>query len=542
MPTGSLNIVLHTHLPYCRLAGRWPHGEEWFHEAMLECYLPLLRAFRGLAADVDGSLGVTINVTPILAEQMGDPLMRAHFREYLESRIQRAADDVERFRLDLGQRHTTAEFHLRRYEAIRDFFERELRGDVLAAFRELEASGHIEVATCAATHGYLPLLDNESAVRFQVQTGVQSHVRNFGRQPRSFWLPECAYKPGLERYLEEAGIKVFFVETHLVTGGHARGKALGGVMGLYGELEPEIPIEQTAEVVGTHGTTFRAYHVGDSDVAVLARNERSGMQVWSAAHGYPGDGLYREFHKKDERSGLHYWRVTGPRVDLGDKDLYDPEAAAGMARQHADHFRGVVMDELAAYRAGAGEPGIVMASYDTELFGHWWLEGVTWLESVIRGAAADPNIELVTAGDYVTRTPVRESIALPEGSWGSGGDHRTWLNGETEWTWPEIRARQDRAETLLRATTDATKQLARELLLLQSSDWQFLMTTGQAHDYAVERFESHRERFDRLADAIEQQDPQLDALVAELLELDNPFPAIDPGLYRPSPAFAQVRR
>ncbi|MCK9520143.1 MAG: DUF1957 domain-containing protein [Dehalococcoidia bacterium] len=541
MPTGSLNIVLHTHLPYCRLAGRWPHGEEWFHEAMLECYLPLIRAFRRLAGEIDGSLGITMNVTPILAEQMGDPLMRTHFREYLAHRIERAESDVERFRPEGGQLLATAEFHLGRYQAIHEFYETELRADVLGALAQLEASGHIEIATSAATHGYLPLLDNESAVRFQVQTGVHSHIRNFGRRPRSFWLPECAYEPGLERYLEEAGIKVFFVETHLVTGGHARGKALGGVHGPYPEMEHELSIEETAEVPATYGTTFKPYHVGQSAVSVLARNERSGMQVWSAAHGYPGDPAYREFHKKDSEGGLHYWRVTGPRVDLGDKDVYDPPAASNRAQEHAQHFCGVVKSELEAYRSGSGEAGIVMASYDTELYGHWWLEGVEWLEGVIRDAAADPEIELVTSGDYVTRAPVREAITLPEGSWGNGGDHRTWQNHETEWTWPELHQRQRRAEVLLRTDTDATRQLARELLLLQSSDWQFLMTTGQAHDYAIERFRSHMERFDKLANAIERSAPGLDALVSELLELDNPFPAIEPMLYRPIPGFVPLR-
>ena len=541
MPIGSMTFVLHTHLPYCRLAGRWPHGEEWFHEAMLECYLPLLRAFRRLAAEIDGSLGVTINVTPVLAEQIGDPLMRDHFREYLAERIQRAQEDVRRFDA-LTQRGKTAEFHLIRYEAIRAFFENEIRGDVLEALRELEASGHIEIATSAATHGYLPLLANESAVRFQVLSGVQSHIRNFGRQPRAFWMPECAYAPGLERFLEEAGVKVTFVETHLVTGGHARGKALGGVVGLYGELMPEVPIEEAAAVPPRQGSTFKPYHISASNVSVLARNERSGQQVWSAAHGYPGDAAYREFHKKDAESGLHYWRVTGPQAGLGEKAEYEPNFAFAMARQHAEHFRGVVKGEMEAYRLGAGEPGVVMSSYDTELFGHWWLEGVEWLEWTIRGMAADPEVELVTAGEYVTRARVTEAIDLPEGSWGNGGDHRTWLNADTAWTWPEIHARQRRAEVLLHGDGDAARQLARELLLLQASDWQFLMTTGQAHDYAVERFQSHAERFDRIADAVEGSYPALDGLVAELLELDNPFPDVNPHNYSPLPRLTSVPR
>ena len=539
MRSGNVCFVLHTHLPYCRLAGRWPHGEEWFHEAMLECYLPLVRAFRRLSNQVDGSLGVTINVTPILAEQMGDAVMLDHFREYLADRIERAEKDVVRFATASANRAATARFHRDRYQAIRMFFEEDIQGDMLAALRGLEDSGHIEIATCAATHGYLPLLDDPAAVRFQVQTGVESHIRNFGRAPRSFWLPECAYEPGLERYLEEAGIKVFFVETHLVEGGKARGKALGEVVGLYPEVR--VPVAAPVELPVSSGTTFRAYHVGQSNVSAIARNERTGLQVWSASHGYPGEARYREFHKKEGESGLHYWRVTGAEVDLGDKEEYDPRAAAESVSWHADHFRDLIRYELDAFQRGAGEDGLVLASYDTELFGHWWLEGVDWLEGVIRRLASDSAFNLVTSGEYVTKQPPTHSIDLPEGSWGNGGDHRTWMNDDTAWTWPEIQTRQVRAHGLLRNDSPAARQLGRELLLLQSSDWQFLMTTGQAHDYAVERFWSHAERFDRLADAIEGGYPALNEQVEELFELDNPFPGINPMLYTDHPTALGVR-
>jgi 1,4-alpha-glucan branching enzyme len=131
----------------------------------------------------------------------------------------------------------------------------------------------------------------------------------------------------------------------------------------------------------------------------------------------------------------------------------------------------------------------------------------------------------------VESDPPGASIELPEGSWGGGGDHRTWLNDETAWTWPEIYERQLRAKTLLANDTRATRQLARELLLLQSSDWQFLMTTGQANEYAVERFNSHCARFDVIAAAIESGDKGFEAELAQLEELDNPFPGIHPEIY-----------
>ena len=533
--TGSMAFVLHTHLPYCRLAGRWPHGEEWFHEAMLACYLPLVAAFRRLADEKSGTLGVTLNVTPILAEQMADPLMLQHFAEYLDERRKRANGDVDRFAT--GPRAATARFHADRIAAMHELFERTLRRDLVGALRELQERGAIELATSAATHGYLPLLGDDDAVRFQVKTGVAAHSRTFGRAPGSFWLPECAYKPGIEQVLEAEGVRVFFVETHLVTGGRPRGKAAGGVLGLYGQAAgtdvPTLP--------GSGGTTFRAYAVGSSNVAVMARNERCGKQVWSAADGYPGDGAYREFHKKDELSGLQYWRVTGDEVDLGEKAEYDPEAARHKALEHAAHFRGLVAAELQTHRAATGEPGIVMCSYDTELFGHWWLEGVSWLEEAIRGLRGDSAVELTTAGRFVTEHPPAQRLDMPEGSWGNGGDHRTWLNDATEWTWPEIRERQARAKSLTHTDSAASRQLLRELLLLQSSDWQFLMTTGQAREYAIERFRSHAARFDALAAAIEAGPANADDLADELYELDNPFPNLEPLQFgrvarEPSPA------
>ena len=186
--SGTATFVLHTHLPYCRLAGNWPHGEEWIHEALLECYLPLIAAFRRLSSEVAGSIGVTINMTPILTEQLADPLVLDHFRTYLDDRLGRAEADVERFRSAGGLRAETARFHRDRFAAMHDLFEHGLHGDFVGALGELEAGGHLEIATSAATHGYLPLLGDDAAVEFQVAAGVQSHLRHFGRAPRSFWL------------------------------------------------------------------------------------------------------------------------------------------------------------------------------------------------------------------------------------------------------------------------------------------------------------------------------------------------------------------
>lgn len=508
---GYATFVLHTHLPYCRLAGRWPHGEEWIHEAMLECYLPLLASLRRMASEGDTTLGVTINMTPILSEQLVDPLVVEHFREFSLDRAARAERDIKRFRTDPVRRQL-AIFHYDRYNATRDLFE-QIDGDFVGALRAIEDSGHIEIATSAATHAYLPLLKDSRAVEFQVRTGIESHVRHFGRRPRSFWLPECAYEPGIEEVLDRHGVRVFFVETHLV----------------------ENAVIASKGSHGRPGSTFEAYRVANSNVTALARNNRTGKQVWSAEDGYPGDGAYREFHKKEDESGLRYWRITGPQTGLGDKALYEPVVAQAAVAKHARHFVEIVRSELATAISNEMISPLLLSAYDTELFGHWWMEGVPWLEAVIRELRGDDTVELTTASDYVATNPPAKGIVMAIGSWGNGGDDRTWQNEQTAWTWDEIALRQTRAAALLREDSAATRQLARELLLLQASDWQFLITTGQAAEYAAERFRSHCERFDRLAAAIEAGSGGED--LADGIEwLDNPFPFIDVLSYMGSAA------
>ena len=77
----------------------------------------------------------------------------------------------------------------------------------------------------------------------------------------------------------------------------------------------------------------------------------------------------------------------------------------------------------------------------------------------------------------------------------------------------------------------ALNQLSRENLLLQSSDWPFLITTWQAKDYATDRFREHVERFEKIADMIESGNID-DAALKEIESIDNCFPVIDYRVYQ----------
>jgi 1,4-alpha-glucan branching enzyme len=72
----------------------------------------------------------------------------------------------------------------------------------------------------------------------------------------------------------------------------------------------------------------------------------------------------------------------------------------------------------------------------------------------------------------------------------------------------------------------ALAQLGRELLLLESSDWPFLVTTGQARQYAELRFTQHLERFEALAGQIEAGTVDR-GMLADMEERDKLFGDID---------------
>ncbi len=501
---------------------------------MLGTYLPLLVALSDLR-DQGVAFRLTLGLTPVLLEQLADPDINHRFEAYAEDQVRRAEEDVPRF-ADLGDYalESLASRYLEHYRALIEAYRRRFGRDLPAAFAHLQRTGHVEMLTSAATHGYFPLLRRPSAIRTQLSTGIASTRRLLGIEPSGLWLPECAYAPGVERYLEEAGLTHFFIDAALLFGrealptprrfrlaGDVRAQLAGWATG----FEPDRAWDLPSGI-----DVLTPYLVAQSRVAAVARHPRVSGQVWSAQFGYPGDGVYREFHRKDDVSGLRYWRVTDPRSGLDVKELYDWDSAHGRVRTHAAHFVSLVREELARHREETDRDGLLVAAFDLELFGHWWFEGVPWLaETLRRFADGEPTTTSVAA--YLAASPPRRAVALREGSWGKQNDHSTWLNEGTAWMWPEL----DRAAREMEATAAdpprtaladrALAQAARELLLAQASDWEFLITTGQAGEYARQRFRTHLLRFERaLAIARSGEDePEL----AETERLDNPFPDVN---------------
>lgn len=521
---GYLALILHGHLPFVRHPEYSEFLEEdWLFEAITESYLPLLDVFDGLVRD-DVPFRLSLVVSPTLAAMLTDHLLRRRYVRYLDRRIELAEKETVRTRGD-ERFQPLARLYREHFLRCRERFTERYDGDLLAAFRRLSERGALELMTCAATHGFLPLLEvHPEAVAAQIRVGISEHLRHFGERPRGIWLPECAYTPRVDAVLKREDVRYVILDTHGVA--HATPRPRYGVYA---------PIFTRA------------------GVAAFGRDTETSRQVWSAREGYPGDPDYREFYRdigydldfdyirpwiqptgERKQTGIKYHRITGN----GDqKQPYEPDVARRRAEEHAAHFLADRVRQIAWLAGELGRPPIIVAPYDAELFGHWWWEGPQFLESFLRRAAGQDGLRLVTPSDYLREHPTHQVCQPSLSSWGNRGYAEVWLNERNDWIYPHLHAAQERMISLARTFRDATglreralNQAARELLLAQSSDWAFIIDQGTTVAYAEKRFREHVARFTRLADQVRSgliDESWLQAVE----EQDNLFPDIDFRVY-----------
>ena len=527
MPVGYLSLVLHAHLPYVRHPEYDDFLEEdWLYEAITETYIPLLEVFDGLERDgVDWRL--TMSVTPTLAAMLADPLLQFRYLRQLDNLISLAGKEIERTRWS-PEFQPLAKMYYDRFTRCREVFVNQYNNNLLNGFKRFFDTGKLELITCAATHGFLPLMVmNDQARRAQVEVGCREFERHFGRRPKGIWLPECGYVEGVEQQLRDAGLRYFFTDTHGVMFANPRPK--------YGIYAPIL--------------------CPNSNVAALGRDTESSKQVWSAIEGYPGDYNYRDFyrdvgfdldyeylkphlHQSGIRSllGIKYYKITG-RTDH--KLPYEPRAALDKAADHAGNFM-FNREKQVEWLAGAmpDRPPLIIAPYDAELYGHWWFEGPDWINFLLRKLHYDQQtVKTITIPEYLDRHPKIQVSQPSYSSWGYKGYCEVWCEGSNDWIYRHLHEGADRMVELARSNPDpyplrrrALNQAARELMLAQSSDWAFIMKTGTMVEYAHQRTKVHVLNFNHLYEQIKNN--QLDEpWLAEVERRHNLFPDMDYRLY-----------
>ncbi|TVT62897.1 glycoside hydrolase family 57 protein [Amycolatopsis rhizosphaerae] len=461
-PEGTFCLVLHSHLPWLPHHGSWPVGEEWLYQAWAHSYLPVANLLRRFAEEGRRDV-LTLGVTPVLAAQLDDPYALRTFHEWLGHWQLRALQASTLWRSDEVLRDLAAAEYLAATSAQEDF-ETTWRHGFSPLLRSLVDSEVLELIGGPLTHPFQPLLD-ERIRSFALRTGLDDTELRIGHRPEGIWAPECGYAPGMEDGYAAAGVRRFLVD----------GPSL-------------------------HGDTAAARPVGSSDVVCFGRDLEVTYRVWSPKAGYPGHAHYRDFHTWAHEVGLKASRVTGKQIAPQDKAPYDPALAAETVRLHVKDFVDTVVARLRALREQHGRPSLVVAAFDTELFGHWWHEGPAWLEGVLR-ALPEAGVRVSTLRGALEAGHLGAPVDLPASSWGSGKDWRVW-DGEQVADMVEANAALQRRLLALTAPAlrDPVLDLAvNEAMLALSSDWAFMVTKDSAADYARRRARVHTERFDALA-------------------------------------------
>ena len=554
---GYVSFVLHAHLPFIHHPESDDYLEEsWLYEAISETYLPLLKYFKMLV-DEKVNFRITMSMTPPLLSMLDSKLLQQKYIKYLENLIELSEKEIKRTTFN-QKMNNLSHYYFERYSEDLRLYRDVFRCDIISQFKHFQDIGVLEIITCGATHGYFPILYvNEKTVRAQIAVGVQTYERFFGRKPRGIWLPECGYVPEADKYLREFGVEYAIVESH--------GVLFANPTPIYGTLAP---------IVSPDGFT------------VFGRDMESSRQVWSSINGYPGDFNYRDFYKDigyetdyeyikpyiahngvRVHTGIKYHRITG-KTD--NKDIYDIQWAKDSAEQQAGHFLNSRTNQIENASKYMDKPPIVLCPYDAELYGHWWYEGPYWLYILFKKIYYDEcNFELITPSEYIDRYPLIQQCTPCRSSWGANGYSEVWLNPSNDYAHKHLHKAGDRMCELaynfrnvksdldnlehqiyelkmqkksiakitstkrykdLKLQLRALNQAARELLLLQSSDWLFIITNNTMVDYAHRRIKDHTGRFTRLYN--ELNSGKIDKKFLEEIEAkDAIFPDIDYRIY-----------
>ena len=485
MSHGQLILGLHAHLPFVRHPEDGEFLEEnWLYEAMAETYLPLLRVFDRLEAD-GVPFRVTLSLSPTLVAMLQDALLQERFLAYTQRMLELGEREIERTSGDELANRMARAYHELHETNLREFEETYER-DISRGFDYHYKRGRIEIMATAATHAYLPLyVQHPTALRAQINVGIQEHTRVFGKAPSGFWLPECGYSPGMESFLHEQGVRYTIVATHGL---------------IFSDNRPESGVYRPTQC--------------DNGLAVFGRDHASSNAVWSADDGYPSDPAYRDFYRDighdlpldyvgpylpsgsiRMNTGYKYYAVTGK---TNQKLPYNPVAAARRVEDHADNFLYNLTKRVDRLGELMDTPPVITTPFDAELFGHWWYEGPAWLEGVIRRVHESDAVSLVTPTEYLKANPDLQVASPSFSSWGTKGYSEVWLDGSNDWVYRHVHKAVERMIELVDRFPDQTglrqralAQAAREVLLSQASDWPFIMRAGTAAPYAVRRVKDH---------------------------------------------------
>lgn len=496
---GNLILVLNAHLPFVKHPNHDFFLEEvWLYEALSETYLPFLRMCRRLEEDKI-PFKMTVSLSPTLSAMFADELLQDRYIRHLNLLLELGAKEKKRCKA--SKLLKTVDLYLNLFQENLYDFRSRYEKNILRGFREFQDKGFLEIITTAATHCFLPsYILYPELVRAQVEVACQDYRHHFKRRPKGFWLPECGYCEGMDRILRKEELDYTFLSAHGV---------------LYGSEKPR------------YGT-FAPVRCHAKGPAVFPRNRYGSRSVWEKESGFPSHEDYRDFYRDigfelpvdylkpylwDNfrlNTGFKY-RAVGCRKEAPhEKKDYDPVKAGKQVKIHAEEFIGIHRDQFQKANPHMDIPPLSVCPFDAELFGHWWFEGISFLEEVFRNLRDIPDMEALHPSEYLELYPDRQIMEPCPSSWGDKGYSEVWINGNNDWLYPFLhQATEDGFKLMNRFKEEkdplkirVINQLVRELLLSQGSDWPFIMRTGTFSQFAENTVKKHLKNFYRLAEIL----------------------------------------
>ena len=482
-------VHLHSHMPSVIKHDAWPHGSVWLSEVVFESYIPLLKALRKLYEE-GISPTLSFDLSPVLIEQLAHLDSLSIFTKYAEQQIEQSQIDRHTFKnipeaiCNIPMADYWEAFYQSGLEYVKD-----LQGHTLLhEYKRAQEDGLIEIMNCGLTHAYLPLLNSKYSVIQQIAYSATVYEQYFGINSSSMFLPECGYAPTMQDVNGEYTLEDILLDSSIqriiLDQQHSIQYPREYPQAMPEDLRPLQPVR--LEGLSQRGTLI-----------ALIRHKSASDKVWSQQNGYPKHQAYLEFHKREFNSSLRYWKVTNHSIYPDEKYPYSVDEAQSQVKKDAREYVQYLENLALSFYEKHSRTGVLCLAFDTELFGHWWFEGPDFLSHVIREIHASEILALKVPSDIEVNNafPI---VQCASGSWGLHGNDETWNNPKTmqiltsmhqaEMMFGERKSRIDSNDSL---QVRIMNQALRELLLLEASDWPFLISRQQASDYALLRFNEH---------------------------------------------------
>jgi 1,4-alpha-glucan branching enzyme len=531
MTKGYLSLVLNLHFPYVKhIENQISNQDILLFQLITNTYIPLLDTIETISKK-DLNINLTLSISPSLISMLNDPIIQDKYYIYLEKMIELCEKEVLRT-ADTPELNKLVLIYKEFFNKIFNLFSHRYNQDLMSAFKELQDEGRIEILASCATSGYLPLMSyNIGSIKSQIDLGVDFYRNYFGKAPKGFWLPKCGYTGEIQKYLEACGISHCILDSHGIT---------------YSEPTP---------IYGTFAPI-----VSQNGIAFFGRDAEISKLIWGIDNSYPYDPDYLDFKNDvaleltpnylenfiiDDRygTGIKYYKKS---QDNNQKLLYNIEAANSKIKTQAMHFISSIENHINFISDYMDKPPVIVCPIDSELLGYWWSEGISWLEIVLNSIADTNehsyNFENITLEKFIDQYPVMQLCEPCPSSWGYKGYNESWLDSSNDWIYKHLNHSASLMKSLVSKYPDALgtlklalNQALRELLLMQASDWAFILKNcaenTQKTDYAKYRLSLHLECFNKLYNDITQNKIDSDWL-DEIFKRDSIFPYIDYNIYK----------